>query len=55
MKKIGNVLAVLGIVLMVWIVASFIDTNAHNSPNSPDYKDYSSWNFFSIFFDESEV
>jgi hypothetical protein len=50
MKKIGNVFAVLGIILMIWIFISFIDINTHNSPFENDYQSYLSWNFFIIFF-----
>lgn len=50
MKVIGKVLAVIGIILMLWVMISFIDINFHNSPFSSDYQNYADWNFFSIVF-----
>ena len=47
-KKIVTFIGVLGVVLMVWITASFFDTNANNSAFSE--KEYAPWNFFEIFF-----
>ena len=45
MKKVldlGSV--VLGIILVLWFIFSWVDVNAHNSTD----EDYSSWNFFNI-------
>lgn len=50
MKVIGKVLAVIGIILVLWVMISFIDINFHNSPFSSDYLNYADWNFFSIVF-----
>lgn len=51
MKKIGNLFAVLGVVFMVWLFASWIDTISHNNPmNKETYQNFSKWNFFDIVF-----
>lgn len=51
MKKIGNLFAVLGVIFMVWIFASWIDTINHNNPmNEETYQNFSKWNFFDIVF-----
>ena len=50
MKTISKILAVVGILLTLWIVISFIDINFHNSPFSEDYLHYANWNFFSLVF-----
>lgn len=50
MKKIKNLFTVFGIILVVWIIASWVDINCHNDPFTNDYQDYSSWNYFNLIF-----
>lgn len=47
-KIVENVMAVVSIAFVVWIVASWVDTNQHNNPMEEDYKDYAKWNMFEI-------
>jgi hypothetical protein len=47
-EKIAYVICV---IFIVWIVASFIDVNAHNDVFAEDYGNYASWNVFELFFD----
>ena len=47
-KMLENVMAIVSIVFVVWIVASWVDTNQHNNPMEEDYKDYAKWNMFEI-------
>ena len=47
-KILENVMAIVSIVFVVWIVASWVDTNQHNNPMEEDYKDYAKWNMFEI-------
>ena len=55
MKKIRTIIGIIGVLLVLWIMVSYIDISAHNSPFTPDFKDYSSWNFFTIFFWKKKV
>lgn len=49
MKKIGNILVVCGVIFIIWIFASWIDTINHNNPmNEESYQKFSKWNFFDI-------
>lgn len=50
MKKFENMFGVVCAVLFIWIVASFIDVNAHNNLFSENYGVLSSWNMFEIMF-----
>ena len=47
-KILENVMTVVSIAFVVWIVASWVDTNQHNNPMEEDYKDYAKWNMFEI-------
>ena len=47
-KILENVMTIVSIVFVVWIVASWVDTNQHNNPMEEDYKDYAKWNMFEI-------
>ena len=47
-KILENLMAIVSIVFVVWIVASWVDTNQHNNPMEEDYKDYAKWNMFEI-------
>ena len=47
-KILENVMAIVSIAFVVWIVASWVDTNQHNNPMEEDYKDYAKWNMFEI-------
>lgn len=49
-KKIGNLIAILGVVFAVWIIASWININNHNNPFEEDYQQYASWNYFTLIF-----
>lgn len=48
-KVLDNVITVMCIVLVVWIVASWVNINQHNNPMQNDYKDYANWNMFEVF------
>ena len=50
MKIIKNAMVVASVLLILWIVVSYIDITAHNSPFISGYRDYADWNFFTIFF-----
>lgn len=51
MKKIGNVLVVCGVIFIIWIFASWIDTIFHNNPmDEKNYQNFSKWNFFDVVF-----
>jgi branched-subunit amino acid permease len=45
MKKLGKVFTIICITLIMWLVLSWVDINAHNSTD----EDYASWNYFNIF------
>lgn len=45
MKKAFTVISVIGYILLVWAIISFIDVNLHNSAIE---KDCANWNFFKI-------
>ena len=47
-KILENVMTVVSIAFVMWIVASWVDTNQHNNPMEEDYKDYAKWNMFEI-------
>ncbi len=47
-KILENVMTVVSIAFVVWIVASWVDTNQHNDPMEEDYKEYAKWNMFEI-------
>lgn len=47
----ANIIALLGIILAFWIIASIFDTNIHNQPFTNDYGDFSAWNIFHILLD----
>ena len=47
-KILENVMTIVSIAFVVWIVASWVDTNQHNNPMEEDYKDYAKWNMFEI-------
>lgn len=49
MKKIFYVVCVL---VMIWLIASFIDVNAHNDVFAEDFGNYASWNVFELFLDK---
>lgn len=46
---IEQVLGILGFLILLWIVASVIDTNMHNSV-SAGYGQYRAWNVFTLIF-----
>ena len=45
-KKLLNAATIISVVLIAWIVISFIDINLHNNPFESGYTNYLSWNFF---------
>ena len=45
MKKAFTVIGVVGYILLIWAIVSFIDVNLHNSTVE---KDCANWNFFKI-------
>ena len=47
-KILENVMTIVSIAFVMWIVASWVDTNQHNNPMEEDYKDYAKWNMFEI-------
>ena len=47
-KIVENVMTIVSIAFVVWIVASWVDTNQHNNPMEEDYKDFAKWNMFEI-------
>ena len=55
MKKVlDNIFVGVGVILIIWIVASFINIGLHNDPFDDDYKNYWEYNFFVLAFPEGE-
>lgn len=50
LRKISNVLTVIGAILILWIGASCIDYIDHNNPFDDDYRDYWEYNFFDLIY-----
>ena len=48
-KILDNVITTMCIALVMWIVASWVNINQHNSPMQEDYKNYAKWNMFEVF------
>ena len=47
-KILDNVITTMCIALVMWIVASWVNINQHNSPMQEDYKNYAKWNIFEV-------
>lgn len=47
LNKISNLVTVVSLVLVVWFLASWANTLAHNMPGD-GYGDYASWNMIEI-------
>ena len=52
MKVIGNIVAVVGIIILFWILVSWVDINNNNDPLNKNYKNYANWNFFTVVSEE---
>lgn len=52
-KHIYSTMIVLGIVLFVWLFASWVDVITHNDPLTCDY-DYQPWNLIVVFTEVAE-
>lgn len=54
MRKIryDRIAGVLMVLVLVWIVASFIDINLHNHPFTANYQHFAKWNAFILIFDK---
>ena len=48
-KVFDNVITIMCIALVMWIVASRVNINQHNSPMQEDYGNYAKWNIFEVF------
>ena len=48
-KILDNVITTMCIALVMWIVASWVNINQHNSPMQEDYENYAKWNIFEVF------
>ena len=48
-KILENVMTIVSIAFVVWIVASWVNINQHNSPMQEDYRNYAKWNIFEVF------
>ena len=48
-KILDNVITTMCIALVMWIVASWVNINQHNSPMQEDYRNYAKWNIFEVF------
>ena len=48
-KILDNVIITMCIALVMWIVASWVNINQHNSPMQEDYGNYAKWNIFEVF------
>lgn len=46
-KTSWNIIVILNAILLIWIIASFIDVNLHNLNPEPSY---SFWNLFRVFW-----
>lgn len=46
-NKILALLTCVSVIIILWMLASFVDTVMHNLDMEPIYQ---AWNFFSIFF-----
>ena len=44
-------LYVISLIFGLWLFASWVDVNAHNSYFTSDYQDFADWNFFVHFVD----
>lgn len=52
-KHIYSTMIVLGIVLFVWLFASWVDVITHNDPFTGDHK-YQTWNAIVVFTEVAE-
>jgi hypothetical protein len=52
MKKVrwNNIVLLIGIVSILWVVASVVDVDIHNDICSPNYGNFSVWNIFNFIF-----
>ena len=48
-KILDNVITTMCIALVMWIVASWVNINQHNSQMQEDYRNYAKWNIFEVF------
>lgn len=48
-KAIEITITIIGIVLLIWIAASFIDIATKNHSSDKNYKNYSDWNVIILF------
>lgn len=45
-----NIGLLLIILIVVWIVASFVDVNIHNDICNSNYGEFAKWNLFTLLF-----
>lgn len=50
-KFIDNFFAVLGVVIVLWIAASFVDVTIHNSPFDENSQQFHKWNIVVLLDD----
>ena len=51
MKKIlVNALTILSVLMIVWLILSFVDVNIHNNPANEHFGEYALWNLFKILW-----
>lgn len=55
MRKLGNIVTVVAIILILWFVASWADIISHNNPGGDDYKNYASWNCIEMMVNACHV
>ena len=46
-----SLITLICIFILVWFIASFVDTNICNNPCGEHYQDFASWNLFVNFLD----
>lgn len=47
--RYDRVFGIISIFVLLWIFASIVDTNIHNSAFSANYGCYAVWNIFNLF------
>lgn len=49
MKIINKLITICGIAFVIWLCASIVDINKHNSPFEEGYGDFASWNIVRLW------
>ncbi len=52
-RLISNAVFVIGMIIIAWLMLSFVDVNAHNNPLQADYGNFAPWNAFVLLFGDN--